>query len=164
MKQENKYDFQFLGGYKNTYIFVTDSGLIYEIKFKPSTYIFGNKPPVDEFAYEFVIDVAENLTGKKPSLDKKIPPTIADIFYNFFTLKETVVVYVCDNSDGKATIRNRKFSQWFEQYNRLSFLKFDFLLGTEEEYYLTSMITRIDNPKLSEVLVSFQKISTENRK
>ena len=160
----SSYDFDFIGGFNSTYVFVTKHSIVYEIKFKPSTYIFGYQAIESEFAYEFVIEVAENLTSKNPVLDTAIPPTIASIFYDFFKLKETVVVYICDDSDGKAKVRNRKFSQWFEQYNRLIFLKFDFSLGTETEYYLTTMITRFDNPKLSEIIKSLQNINNDYNK
>jgi hypothetical protein len=160
----SSYEFDFIGGFNSTYAFVTNQGIVYEVKFKPSTYIFGYQTVEPEFVYEFVIEIAENLTGKKPLLDNLIPTTIAAIFYDFFKLKETVVVYICDDRDGKAKARNRKFGQWFEQYNRLIFLKFDFLLGTESEYYFTTMITRFDNPKLSEIIKTFQNLNRDYKK
>lgn len=53
------YEFIYMGGPTHTYVFVTELQVIYEIKFKPSSYTFGTQPPFTQFAYEFVIEVAE---------------------------------------------------------------------------------------------------------
>ena len=158
-----EYEFLFLGGINNTYAFVTDQQIVYELKFKPSSYIFGSQPPFTEFAYEFVIEVAENPSSKLPSSDAAIPHTIATIFNHFFSLKETVVVYICENADGRAHVRNRKFNQWFSQVGKvnLNFVKFDYQFGTKAEYFYTSLIMRIDNPNIDEIIVSFQNLSVD---
>ncbi|QIP13053.1 hypothetical protein G8759_10650 [Spirosoma aureum] len=155
------YEFIYLGGINNTYIFITSDQVVYELKFKPSSYIFGKQPPFTEFAYEFVIEVAENPLPKLPPPDECIPITLATIFNEFFTLKETVVVYICENADGRANARNRKFNQWFEQSGRagLSFVKFDYHFGTGTEFFYTSLIMRIDNPQMADIIISFQKLS-----
>jgi hypothetical protein len=157
------YDFIYVGGINNTYVFVTNHQVIYEIKFKPSSYIFGNQPPFTEFAYEFVIEVAENPLPKLPPPDTSIALTIARIFNHFFAVKETVVVYICDNADGRANARNRKFSVWFEQAQTqgLSFVKLDYRFGSDAEYFLTSLIMRIDNPRMADIVVAFQKLSVD---
>lgn len=36
------YQFIFDGGTDNSYFFETNSGIIYQIKFKPTPYLFGN--------------------------------------------------------------------------------------------------------------------------
>ena len=153
------YEFISLGGENNTYAFVTEHLIVYEIKFKPSNYIFNESSSFIQNTYEFVIEVAENPSPKRPPLDSRIPITIALIFQDFFTLKETVVVYICDNSDSKGNARNRKFSQWFEQYNPLSFVKLDFAFGLDEDKYYTTLIMRIDNPFMSEIVTSFQTLT-----
>lgn len=84
------YEYIFLGGENNTYAFITDQQVIYELKFKPSSYIFGNQPPFTEFAFEFGIEVAENPLPKLPPPDAVIPITLVSIFNDFFSLKETV--------------------------------------------------------------------------
>ncbi|SFD32249.1 DUF6169 family protein [Spirosoma endophyticum] len=157
------YEYIFLGGENNTYAFITDQQVIYELKFKPSSYIFGNQPPFTEFAFEFVIEVAENPLPKLPPPDAVIPITLVSIFNDFFSLKETVVVYICENADGHAKARNRKFTQWFEQakIGRLSFVKFDYHFGTATEFFYTSLIMRIDNPRMADVITSFQKLSVD---
>ena len=133
------------------------------LKFKPSRYIFGNQPPFTEFAFEFVIDLTENPLPKLPPSDAKIPLTIASIFNDFFALKETVVAYSCENTDGRAKSRSRNFYQWFDQsiVEGLSFVKFDYHFGSQTEFFYASLIMRIDDPYIADVINSFQKLSVD---
>lgn len=155
------YDFIFIGGQNNTYVFVTSRLIVYEIKFKPSSYIFGHQPPFTEFAFEFVIEIAENPLPGLPSSDPSISLTVVQIFNHFFQTKETVVVYICDNADGRANARNRKFSAWFEQAQtgNLSFIKLDYRFGAGSDHFLTSLIMRIDNPHMGDLITAFQKLT-----
>ena len=159
--KKEPYEFISFGDKNNTYAFVTEHLIVYEVKFKPSSYIFSETSSFIQDTFEFVIEVAENPTSKKPPLDSRIPVTISLIFQDFFTLKEKVVVYICDDSDSKGKVRNRKFSQWFEQYNPLSFVKLDFAFGSDEDKYFTTLIMRIDNPYMAEIVSSFQTLSVK---
>lgn len=158
--RNSPYEFIYVGGQHFTYVFVTRQLVVYEIKFKPSSYIFGEQPPFTEFAFEFVIEVAENPLPHPSPPDPAISLTIVQIFNHFFRAKETVVVYICDNSDGRANARNRKFSAWFEQAQTgvFNFVKFDYRFGSDEEYFLTSLIMRIDNPRMAELITAFQSM------
>lgn len=158
----NTYDFISFKDENSTYAFVTDQLVVYEVKFKASNYIFSEYSYTIQNTYEFVIEVAENPSSKQPSLDERIPSTISLIFQDFFTLKETVVVYICDDSESKGRARNRKFNQWFEQYNLLTFMKLDFAFGTAEEKYFTTLIMRLDNPNMAEIVTSFQTLALKH--
>jgi hypothetical protein len=155
----NPYDFISFKDENNTYAFVTDQMVVYEVKFKASNYIFSEYSSTIQNTYEFVIEVAENPSSKQPALDERIPSTISLIFQDFFTLKETVVVYICDDADSRGRARNRKFNQWFEQYNPLTFMKLDFAFGTAEDKYFTTLIMRLDNPNMTVIVTSFQTLS-----
>jgi hypothetical protein len=157
VSKTNPYDFISFKDENNTYAFVTDQLVVYEVKFKASNYIFNEY----SYTYEFVIEVAENPSSKQPPLDERIPPTISLIFQDFFTLKETVVVYICDDSDSRGRARNRKFNQWFEQYNPLTFMKLDLAFGTAEDKYFTTLIMRLDNPNMVEIVSAFQTLSVK---
>jgi hypothetical protein len=153
----NPYDFISFKDENNTYAFVTNQSVVYEVKFKASDYLFNGY----SYTYEFVIEVAENPSSKQPPLDERIPSTISLIFQDFFTLKETVVVYICDDSDSRGRARNRKFNQWFEQYNPLTFMKLDLAFGTAEDKYFTTLIMRLDNPNMVEIVSAFQTLSVK---
>jgi Family of unknown function (DUF6169) len=153
-----QYDFLFVGGLFNSYVFQTKHGITYEVTFKSSGYLFEQHTLLRENTFEFSVLVAENLTGKTPPSDRLIPATIARIFSDFFQHKEQVVVYICDTSDGRASVRNRKFNQWFDWYKGTTFIKIDMQLGEDAngQTYFTAMILRTDHPNLGEVVSTFR--------
>ena len=52
------YDFLFVGGDDNSYIFLTDFSVVYEIKFKNSNYLLNiDIEEVNNLTFEFVIDI-----------------------------------------------------------------------------------------------------------
>jgi hypothetical protein len=74
----------FIGGKENSYLFETAFGVIYEIKFKPSKYIFEAGFSYYDFTFEFVIKVLQNPIYESPPLDTKVSTTTAEIFIDFF--------------------------------------------------------------------------------
>ncbi len=146
--------------------FQTNNGLIYEVVFKPSGYIFDESAPFYNNVFEFAILVAENPSGKNPPLDKLIPNTIAGIFDDFFKKSERVVIYICETSDYRASARNRKFNQWFDWYKGTDFMKIDMQMGQDVngQNYFASMIVRIDNPLIGEIVVAFRDFIMSNQK
>jgi hypothetical protein len=62
----SKYDFLFIGGERNTYIFLTDLLITYEIQFKPTPYLFGDGFVLANEIVELVVKVADNPTGRRP--------------------------------------------------------------------------------------------------
>jgi hypothetical protein len=127
--QSLSYNFVFAGSSSNSYFFETRHGVVYEVKFKPSGYIFENLPALSENTFEFVIEIAENRSGNQLPTDGLIPLTIARIFFDFFREKEKLVVYICDSSDARQAVRYRKFSAWYEHYQTDNLLKIDIRLS-----------------------------------
>jgi len=84
----------------NVAVFMTDSGLFYEAGFVDDATFF------EENAYQFYL---KELTGTSSSPDRKIMETVGAIIEEFFFENESVVVYICDDSDGRQAIRNRIF-------------------------------------------------------
>ena len=153
------YDFNFEGGDNNVYLFETDSNIRYQVKFVPSGYLWESNPFYADYTHEFAFFPIENNTGKNPPLDKKIPPTIALIFKDFFRENKNIVVYICDSSDSKQAVRFRKFNTWFNFYKGISFLKMDMNIEDKEEGTIyTSLIMRADNPYMDKVMIEFKNI------
>jgi hypothetical protein len=162
-----QYDFEFAGGIFNSYFFQTNNGIIYEVIFKPSDYVFAGNELFKNNTFEFSILVVENPTNKNPPLDKLIPNTIANIFNDFFSNQEQrIIVYICETSDFKAMARNRKFNQWFNAYKGTKFIKIDLPMGQDVkgETYFTSMIISADNPYINELVIAFRKFVVANQK
>jgi hypothetical protein len=52
------YQFDFYGGIENNYVFNTDLGLTYVVKFRPSPYVYGSEDVAySKYIYEFIIGV-----------------------------------------------------------------------------------------------------------
>jgi hypothetical protein len=154
------YNYNFLGSKDNIYSFKTQHFFTYQVKFKPTGYIFENYI-WSYYAYEMVIEVTENLSGKRPPLDSDIPPTIAIIFEDFFREKEKIAVYTCETADGKHLARARKFDGWFKDFNPLIFLKIDRFISDRDLVYFNSIILRHDNPFKNQILEAFDELNDD---
>ncbi len=151
-----KYDFIDAGGEYNSYFFKTESGIIYEVKFKEFFYLF--KENYD--SYEFAIEVANNPIIGRPPLDYRLPITIAAIFTDFFDkIEQPSVVYICDSSDSKQLARQRKFNSWFYEFKQPNFFKIEGkLVDKNGEVIPSSLILKSSNPYFSQIIEEFRKI------
>lgn len=159
---EDYYSFRFIGGGNNAYSFVTAYGVIYEVRFKPTGYIFGDAPfapYVFEFSLLMTYKPAERI---KIASDLQIPKTVISILIDFFKEESKLVsLYICDSSDFKQLVRKRKFDRWFLDYNNGDYIKSDQKLvdrdGTE---FPVAIILRRDNPYRSEISDAFFELAT----
>ncbi|SEN74402.1 hypothetical protein SAMN05216436_1218 [bacterium A37T11] len=46
-----RYDFENLGGHKNSYVFITKANLVYEIRFTATPYLFGEDLKFADYIY-----------------------------------------------------------------------------------------------------------------
>lgn len=159
-----QYDFEFLGGQNNSYVFETIRGIVYEIKFKPSSYINLFDENISDFIFEFVIEVAINETGKNPPFDTKVSRTIAQIFKEFLLKHDNnIALYICDSSDGKQELRKRKFDEWYDKYQDNTFAKMnEKLKDSKGNFYLISMILQYKNPRRVQIIDAFLKLADDN--
>ena len=159
------YSYFFLGGLNNSYFFETVNDIIYEIKFKPSSYLFNYHINLDiaDLVFEFVIGIAEKPANLKPPLDKKISLTVAHIFHDFFNKNNNVIsIYFCDSSDAKQEVRMKKFNQWWYQLKAPTYIKVDeVLVDSKKHEYPISMILRNMNPYKMEIIEAFLAIVQE---
>ncbi|MDO4181904.1 MAG: DUF6169 family protein, partial [Bacteroidales bacterium] len=81
--------------------------MIYEVGFVED-YTF-----MDSGAYQFYI---LEMTGSRFKEDPFVKQTICTIIEVFFEENDLVLLYICDMSDGKQSIRNRLFSKWYHEY------------------------------------------------
>ncbi len=153
------YEFEFVGGQDNSYIFETDNEVWYELAFKLFDYFFTDTRYTHK-AYEFRIDVLWTPHEKLPAQDSRIKPTIAAIIHDFFArITEPIVLYVCESSDGKQMARSRLFSVWFIEYQTPEIFKFDVVLRDKKDQDIPiSMLVQSNNPHLSNIADEFRKI------
>ncbi|MFN4145073.1 MAG: DUF6169 family protein [Runella sp.] len=155
------YKFKFAGGNYNSYFFVTHKGIVYEVKFRESGYIFDNFPEVQEDTFEFLIEIIENPLGKVIPFDNLMRNTIAAILIDFFQNHQRVVVYVCDTSDARGVARFRKFNSWFETHPASRFFgKYNItLMDIDGMVFHASAIMRIDNPSAAQIITKFNELA-----
>jgi hypothetical protein len=141
------YNYNCLVGDKIIYTFETNVGIIYEIKFKTTDYLF-EESGLENYTYEMVIEVLVNQTGKTPSFDKATGLTVSAITNDFYKRSPlTTTIFICDDSDRRELARHRRFGTWFSAYNDGKFSKFDFEWkdSTDQKFYL-SVIILANNP------------------
>lgn len=158
------YDYKFVGGLNNSYVFETFRGIAYEIKFKPSDYINLFDEHVSKYIFEFIIKVAINQTGKNPPLDVNVSETIAAIFQEFLLMHDNnIALYICDSSDGRQDLRKRKFDEWYYKYQDDTFTKMnEALRDSKGNLYFITVILQQKNPRRVEIIEAFLKLADDN--
>ena len=158
VEQSPSYKFDVRSGNPNSFYFTTQNEIAYEVRFRPTGYIFENDPDLQPFLYEISIIVLDNPTDAQPPADRLVSTTVASIFGQFFRQHERVVVYICDTSDQRGLARHRKFTSWFERYKG-NYVQFsDSITDKKGIVYFTSLIVRRDNPHMARVLIAFTNL------
>jgi hypothetical protein len=157
---ENNYEFEYVAGLNHSYIFKTTNEVIFEIKFKPSNYIFGYSEIININAFELGIVILEG--GRKVGIDIKIPTTIAEIVFDFFSKKlEDVIVYICDSFDSRQLARKRKFDSWVDYFKGTDYFKVDAeIIDNDKNKIYSSLILKSDHPNFREIIKYFGSLSS----
>ena len=91
---------------KAVLFFQTEGGIHYTISFEAESPIGG----CDTF--QFIIEKMESVRSE---YDSKVEQTILAIINEFFVEHLNVLLYLCDDSDGREANRNRLFLTWFKK-------------------------------------------------
>jgi Family of unknown function (DUF6169) len=153
------YEYNFIGGEKNTFSFETIHELTYEVTFKSTPYLFGEDSIFAKYTFEFSIILVNNSFEKNPPPDAKIPPTIAAIFTEFFDdAPDNIAIYICDSSDGRQLVRRKKFDLWFSYYEH-TFVKIDSgFKETDGTQYPVSLIIKETHPFRTQIFDEFLNV------
>jgi len=160
-----KYEYDFIRVQNNLYFFETFNSIIYQIKFKPTPYLFDTIKIDKNSIFEFVIEVYENNTGKKPAFDINVGKTVSLIFKDFYSYNyKNICIYICDSSDNKQDIRKRKFDEWFFKYQTEEFIKIDKVINDKNNVlFPISLIIHKENPKFIEIAVAFRDLGSSQK-
>ena len=157
------YEFSATDEFSTRYLFKTSTGVLYEVLFKPTPYLFENLPIVNEFVYELIIGKLEGPV-EKTAPDSVISATVAAICANFFDRQQKrVILFICDSSDGRQLVRARKFRDWFDRFNDSSFIKLDAKIPeTADSYIFLSLIFSLKNQYLYDIVAGFEQIARDH--
>ena len=151
------YEFSFENGADNSYIFQIVAGIIYEIKFKPSPYLFSNALFAN-YTYEFSLALIYKPPDYINLPDILLAPTVINIFLDFYNRfdNNNITVYICDSLDYKQHVRKRKFDTWFNEYNKGMFVKLDEeIKDTDGIEYPVAIIIKPLNPYRQQIFEAF---------
>lgn len=90
--------------------------------------------------------------------DRKVRDTIVAVIDEFFNCNNATLLYICETSDNKQSMRSRLFEYWFSTYNRKSqFTLSSSIADREGVINYATIILRNDNPDLSEIITEFSE-------
>ncbi len=133
---------------KDNYIFETERGIHYSISFEEETPIGGCD------SYQFII---EKIDKVRSSHDAKVESTILAILDEFFAEHLDVLLYMCDDSDGREANRNRLFLAWFKKHaapERFTIRTASAIV--EGKGFYAAIIVENRNPMLETIIADFE--------
>lgn len=133
---------------KGGYIFETEGGIHYTISFEEDSPIGGCN------TFQFIIEKMENV---RSGYDSKVEQTILAITNQFFIEHLDVLLYLCDDSDGREANRNRLFLSWFKKNadpDRFTILTANATI--EGKGFYAAIIVENRNPMLKSIIEDFE--------
>ena len=131
------------------YKFTTDRGIHYRVGFLEDESLTSCE------TYQFYITKE---TLRHSSKDEKVRPTVLCVLEEFFCANESVLLYMCDTSDGKESLRSRLFLSWFRTYEmEAKYICRDAHLEVEGIGMYAAIIFRRDNPLSAEINEEFDE-------
>ena len=154
------YKFSFLGDNENAYLFETTIGIIYQVKFTPTPYLFGEGSFYGERTFELSLLVGHNPTGRPPVFDRKTARTLAAVFSDFYQRSdETITLYICASDDGRQLLRQRLFHRWFDYFDRDDYNRVDAAFrDSSGATYPVTLILKQANPYGPEIAAQFLRV------
>ena len=104
------------------YYFITDTNLKYFCRFTRRTQDLSPMLgiyDIDVYEFEFYFFNPNADKRVSESLDCRISKTIIDLVSSFFTSELRVIVFICDNADGRHEGRDLLFNKWHEEAKEL---------------------------------------------
>ena len=138
----------------SVFVFVTKHGISYTAGFVPDTSFMGKG------VYQFFLTKTSSKKGRK---DDDISETVKVIIEEFFAQEESVMLYICDTTDGRQASRDRLFRAWFYSYvESQSYTMCTDTMTIDNVRYFSSILLRRDHPMLIQVLNKFHNFIAEH--
>ncbi len=138
----------------SVFVFVTKHGISYTVGFIPDTSF------MEKGVYQFFLT---KTSGKKGRKDDEISETVRVIIEEFFAQEESVMLYICDTTDGRQASRDRLFRIWFYSYmGSASYTMCTDTMTIDNIRYFSSIILRSNHPMHNQVLNKFHDFIAEH--
>ena len=133
---------------RDNYIFETEQGIHYSISFEEDTPLGGCN------TFQFIIEKIDKVRSPH---DPKVEPTILAIINEFFMEHLDVLLYICDDSDGREANRNRLFLAWIKRNAEPERFTIRTANATVEgKGFYVAIIVENRNPLLESIIEDFE--------
>ena len=138
----------------SVFVFTTKHGISYTAGFILDTSF------MEKGVYQFFLTKTSSRKGRK---DDDISETVRVIIEEFFAQEESVMLYICDTTDGRQASRDRLFRAWFYSYiESKSYTMYTDTMTIDNVRYFSSIIMRADHPLHNQVLNKFHDFIIEH--
>ena len=138
----------------SVFVFVTKHGISYTVGFVPDTSF------MEEGVYQFFLT---KTSSKRGQMDDDISETVKVIIEEFFTQDESIMLYICDTTDGRQASRDRLFRAWFHSYvESATYTMCTETMTIDHVRYFSSLLMRNNHPMLSQVFIKFHNFIKEH--
>lgn len=138
----------------SVFVFTTKHGISYTAGFIPDTSF------MEKGVYQFFLTKTSSKKGRK---DDDISETVRVIIEEFFAQEESIMLYICDTTDGRQASRDRLFRAWFYSYiESKSYTMCTDTMTIDNVRYFSSILLRRDHPMLIQVLNKFHNFIAEH--
>ena len=145
----------------NTYNFTTRNDILYRVAFvvdETFSSISGEEIPN---IYQLVVEKANDETEP---FDRRVSATIENIIERFFHDEQNALIYICSDTDNKATLRNKVFNRWYQKSKHKDvILKIEKILPINssnfpDQQIYTSFMFHRQNPNYKKLIGIYNKI------
>lgn len=138
----------------NIFIFKTKYGIIYSAGFIQDTSFKADG------VYQFFLINKSHKAGRQ---DEDIYETVKIIIEEFFAHEESIMLYICDTTDGRQASRDRLFRAWFHSYvESAMYMMCTETMIIDKVRYFSSILMRKNHPMLEQVLIKFHDFINEH--
>lgn len=128
---------------RSVYTFHTDTGADYEVLFQDYSSLFTST--IIESAEIFSMILNKKTVGTKVK-DPKVQKTVSAIFDHFFQEKNRLLLYQCDDTDGRELSRKRLFEGWYNTSRSYqNYVKLEAKIQDGSKHYYGVLIHHKDN-------------------
>lgn len=121
---------------------------------------------VIDFAEEDILDGVEmyqfsivNINNQPSPSDSKVRDTVLAIVNEFFQKNQSVLLYICETSDGKQRMRDRLFRNWFSnnESRHQYIITSASIMDSENVVNYAAIILRSDHPEKEVIIDRFNE-------
>ncbi len=129
------------------YYFTTETNIVYYCGFRNQTNDLSPLIGVYDISiteFEFHQFIPDLKTKPSRRQDPRVAITITKLLLSFFSDKSKIIVFLCENMDGRALERQTLFSDWYRKFMKNSLIKISLIIEYKELVIYGGILVRND--------------------